>query len=149
MTHALHRLIYVSSSTDSFGKHDLDTVLAAATRNNAPRNVTGLLLYHDGNFFQVLEGAKADVDAIFAVIRNDRRHGGVIVLSSRPAEQRAFPRWSMGYIGAHALHPHQRDWLVDLNSRLHGEGSEKLSTVEGVNLQIDTFLSSFREFAAA
>jgi hypothetical protein len=53
----------------------------------------------------------------------------------------------MGYVGAHALHPSQRQWLVDLSARVCADDPAPLSGASGVNVHIEAFLSSFREFA--
>ena len=149
MTDNLHRLIYVSAARDEMSTQELDGLLAIARRNNTAASVTGLLLYHDGSFFQVLEGPKDAVMRIFSTIERDPRHGRVIVLQTKTAEARAFPNWSMGYMNAHALHPGQRANLLDLRQLTGGEQTAELTTSPIVSMHINTFLGSFREFAAA
>lgn len=55
-------LIYGSSSTDRFSEADLVPLLQQAREKNQRLNVTGMLLYRDGNFLQVLEGERETVD---------------------------------------------------------------------------------------
>jgi hypothetical protein len=55
-----------------------------------------MLLYKDGNFMQVLEGEEAPVQALYAKIRRDPRHRGVLSLLQGPVDDRQFPSWSMG-----------------------------------------------------
>jgi hypothetical protein len=143
----LRRLIYISSATREFGQAELDQILARSRANNSAHGLTGMLLFHDGCFFQVLEGDAAAIERTFATISRDMRHGGVIVLESRAVAERGFPHWSMGYVGAHALHPNQRQWLVDLSTRVCADNPAALSDVAGINVHIEAFLSSFREFA--
>lgn len=149
MTDNLHRLIYVSAARDEMSAVDLDRLLGTARHNNEAANVTGLLLYHDGSFFQVLEGPKDGVMRIFSKIERDPRHARVIVLQTKAAETRAFPNWSMGYMNAHALHPDQKANLVDLRQMTGWERPAELTTSAIVSTQINAFLGSFREFAAA
>jgi len=149
MTTILHRLIYVSAARVEMSPEELDNVLAVARRNNTAADVTGLLLYHDGSFFQVLEGPKDAVTRIFSTIERDHRHARVIVLQTKTAETRAFPNWSMGYMNAHALRPEQKAHLVDLRQMMGQEASASLSSSPAVSVQISSFLGSFREFAAA
>jgi len=106
-----------------------------------------MLLFHDGCFFQVLEGDADTIERTFATTSRDARHGGVIILESRAITERGFPQWSMGYVGAHALHPTQREWLVDLSARVASDAPTPLSQEARVNVHIDAFLSSFREFS--
>lgn len=142
----LRRLIYISSAAGEFGQSELDEILARSRSNNEARGLTGLLLFHDGCFFQVLEGEPAVVEQTFATISRDTRHSGVIVLESRAVSERGFPQWSMGYVGARQLHPTQSQWLVDLSARVAADDPAPLSEAAGVNVQIETFLSTFREF---
>lgn len=149
MSDQFHRLIYVSAAREEMSDQKLDGILAIARRNNEAAGVTGLLLYHDGSFFQVLEGPKDAVMGIFSMIERDHRHAGVIVLQTKTAETRAFPTWSMGYMNAHALHPGQKAHLVDLRQLTGGEHTAELTSSPMVSIQINAFLGSFREFAAA
>ena len=61
----LYHLAYLSQSTlgdnQVFIRNEVEQILAAAKRNNPPRNVTGALLYSGGYFCQLLEGAPAEV----------------------------------------------------------------------------------------
>lgn len=47
---------YVSSATQLLSTEQLDDLLLTCRRNNLARELTGALLYQDGNFIQVLEG---------------------------------------------------------------------------------------------
>ena len=142
-----HRLIYVSAAREEMTSEQLDSILAVARRNNEPAGVTGLLLFHDGSFFQVLEGPKEAVMRIFSAIEKDPRHSRVILLQTQAAASRAFPSWSMGYVKAHALRPDQKAHLVDLNRWVGREEPASLSSDPAVSIQINAFLGSFREFA--
>lgn len=144
----LHRVIYISSASGDASHIELDRILTTARINNSTLGVTGLLLVHDGAFFQVLEGPPEMVDLIFASIKKDRRHAGLIVLESARVTERAFPHWAMGYVDSHRLQPSQRAALIDLRGRMLGEVDGPLSASAKVNLHVDAFLRSFREFAA-
>ena len=93
----LFRLMYVSSGVRLFSDKELGELLAVARRNNAQLGISGMLLYLDGNFLQVLEGNESDVRRLLATIDKDVRHRGLIVLISQSIETRAFPDWSMGF----------------------------------------------------
>lgn len=147
MSTDLYRLIYVSASREEMTQNQLDGLLAVARRNNEAASVTGLLLYHDGSFFQTLEGPKDAVTRIFSTIERDHRHSRVIVLQTKSADTRAFPNWSMGFMNAHALRPDQKAHLVDLRHLVGHTPSASLSGSPAVSVQINAFLGSFREFA--
>ena len=96
-TKDLFQLMYISSGTRSHGDQVLEDILATARRENARLDISGLLLYLDGNFLQVLEGREADVRRLYAAIEKDTRHRGLVVLHAEPAKERVFAGWSMGY----------------------------------------------------
>ena len=93
---SIFRLMYISSGRRKFDAGELQEILAVSRKNNAEIDVTGMLLYLDGNFLQVLEGKRDDVEALYARILLDRRHRGAITLSGVEVEDRLFPDWAMG-----------------------------------------------------
>jgi hypothetical protein len=90
-------LVYVSSAVRPFSRVDLEDLLATSRDNNARAGITGMLLYKDGNFMQVLEGEEGPVRALYDKIGDDPRHRGKIVLRQGFTEERQFPGWSMGF----------------------------------------------------
>jgi hypothetical protein len=90
-------LAYVSSAVTPFTPAELRELLAKSHENNGQSNISGMLLYKDGNFMQVLEGEERDVRTLFDKIGRDRRHRGVLTLLQGPLAERQFPDWSMGF----------------------------------------------------
>lgn len=66
-------LVYVSSAVKLFSSAELQQLLRGARENNSSRDITGMLLYKDGNFMQVLEGEKEPVLALRDRISRDPR----------------------------------------------------------------------------
>nr|WP_245232496.1 BLUF domain-containing protein [Thiorhodococcus minor] len=106
---ALVHLIYVSTATQPLSAAELEKVLDASVRHNAPQGVTGMLLYASGSFMQVLEGEVAAIDETFSRIVEDPRHTAIMLLHRGPLSARRFQSWSMGFrhLGAEdaAAHP--------------------------------------------
>lgn len=50
-------LLYVSSSIKMLSKLDLEIYTNVFSKNNIKNNITGCMLYKDGNIMQYLEGA--------------------------------------------------------------------------------------------
>lgn len=90
-------LTYVSSASEPFSARHLRALLQKCVSNNRPRDVTGMLLYKDGNFMQVLEGEEKVVRAVHNVIAADPRHRGLMTLLQGSTPGRQFPDWSMGF----------------------------------------------------
>jgi hypothetical protein len=57
----MFHVVYVSSSTQLFTKSDLQILLQKARDRNTQLDLTGMLLYKDGSFMQVLEGKEEAV----------------------------------------------------------------------------------------
>ena len=96
---SLIHCIYASVATRPLAPTDLGQLLEVARANNQRRNLTGMLLYAEGSFFQVLEGAPEDVDAVFDRIAHDGRHENVTRIIREPIAARAFALWTMGFSG--------------------------------------------------
>jgi hypothetical protein len=149
MTHpqdaGLHRLTYLSSTRDDVHQEELDAILEVARANNPRHHITGLLLYHDRQFFQALEGPRQQVEQVFARIKTDRRHNGCLVLESRSVELRFFDGWSMAYASVSELGAAEKQNFLDL-TRVRGRyaGSEANDDAR-TRILIDSFLSSFRD----
>ena len=94
---ALVHLIYVSTAITLYDDVELDKMLESAVRHNAPQQVTGMLLYGDGNFMQVIEGEGAAIDETYGRIVKDPRHKHILLLEHGPTEGRQFSQWNMGF----------------------------------------------------
>ena len=73
--------------------------------NNYRQAITGMLLYAEGRYLQVLEGEMESVEALYEHIRSDSRHAQIVRMHSALVPQRLFTHWSMGYgrVSASAL----------------------------------------------
>ena len=90
----------------------LEHILAGARRQNREAGVTGLLLFHGGDFVQLLEGTREAVGHIYHdIIVHDRRHRAVNLCWQQAVETRSFTGWSMGYTSPAALDPAQTPHL--------------------------------------
>jgi hypothetical protein len=89
--------VYTSTATRHLTEDDLAELLRQCLRNNARVGLTGLLLYRDGRFMQVLEGPDDAVRDVFAVIAADDRHSEVRLLLDEGITERAFPDWGMAF----------------------------------------------------
>ncbi|MDQ6655099.1 MAG: BLUF domain-containing protein [Verrucomicrobiota bacterium] len=96
----LYSLIYVSIATGEFSENELTDILAISRANNSRDDITGMLLYKDRRFMQLLEGPETAVCAAYARIARDLRHRDAAILLEGPAAERDFTDWSMGF---HAL----------------------------------------------
>jgi hypothetical protein len=89
--------VYASAATRPFEPAELTALLQAARKHNDVAGLTGMLLYTEGSFFQVLEGAPDAVEALYTRIERDKRHEQVTKIVNEAIPGRAFANWTMGF----------------------------------------------------
>jgi hypothetical protein len=90
--------IYVSAASQSMGEDELASLLSHARENNGRLGLTGMLLFSEGSFFQVLEGEVETVERLYVRIAADPRHRQVTKVLQEPIAERAFASWTMGFL---------------------------------------------------
>jgi len=93
----MHQLLYVSEARPGLIRADIAEILRVSRLFNARNDITGLLLFADSSFLQVLEGERAVVEELYARIRRDERHFNVTTILSEARAGRVFGDWRMGY----------------------------------------------------
>jgi hypothetical protein len=93
----LIRCIYASTAESIFKESDIPALLDRARTANEGRGLTGMLLYIEGGFFQVLEGDEAVVDTVYGRIKVDPRHAKITLIIREPIAARDFSEWTMGF----------------------------------------------------
>ena len=114
----MRQIIYASNVTDEIvAPETLNTIVAQANKNNPRDKITGLLLYGDNLFFQVLEGPDEMIQDMKDRIWADPRHQGITELKNSAIEDRNFPDWSMGCFEMKGKYEQDGTWaIVDLDS---------------------------------
>ena len=93
----LSHLIYASTSPRGFDRQELLSLLMKARTANALLDITGMLLYENKNFFQVLEGSESAVTQLFQEICADKRHQAIVRIIQEPIAKRSFCDWTMSF----------------------------------------------------
>ena len=91
----LKHLVYWSIATEPMTNDELDDILIICRRNNRKAGITGLLVYHNGQFVQCLEGAEPIVGSTFTRIEPDPRHKDIRVVLDESVKDRSFEAWDM------------------------------------------------------
>lgn len=145
MDKKIFKLIYLSSETESFNEHELLTILEKSIKNNKNRGITGVLLYSGGNFIQLLEGPKDEVEALFKVISADKRHNNIIRLLAEYSDTRDFPDWKMGF---RKITPSMAEQKITGFSRLL-EGNEIAEDeMDNLSKKVKVLFNTFRRVAS-
>lgn len=123
----LYHLVYISSAIKDLKHSQLQDLVNTSCEKNKKHNITGLLIYVENNFLQVLEGSRKDVLELFENIQNDARHTSIIKLVSEAIDKRIFGDWSMALriIGAKELQARCNNLslleITDINEELARE----------------------------
>lgn len=108
----LFTLAYTSHAAHAFSFEELSEILEKIRASNAQRDITGILVYKNGVFFQVLEGQEQVVRETYDKIQQTSRLKSFKCHLAEPIEKRTFSNWSMGF---HNLEEEQAD-MNALNS---------------------------------
>ncbi|WP_275887971.1 EAL domain-containing protein [Azonexus hydrophilus] len=91
----LYYLLYVSRSRALMTEEELLDLLQRVRRHNRLTGVSGCLIYHEGEFMQLLEGRQEDLQVLRDKIAADQRHEGFRVVAEGPLQRRVFNDWGM------------------------------------------------------
>ncbi len=118
---------------------ELEAILQESRENNSELGLTGMLLYYEGAFMQVLEGSEEVVRSLYMRIAQDPRHHRILPLLEEYIAERNFPDWSMGY---HRLQPDEATHLEGFIS--FAEADHFLAYFEDTPQESLLLLQSFR-----
>ncbi len=90
-------LVYFSRAARPLSANALHHLLRTSRERNTQRGITGMLLYSNGNFLQVIEGTDSSITELMAKVGKDLRHHSLSRLAVRPIEKREFSEWSMAF----------------------------------------------------
>ena len=91
----MKRLTYISKASD-LTTEQLNNIAEVSIVNNQRDNITGVLLYLNGIFFQVIEGEEEPIDLLYRKILVDDRHTDILCLKTEcDVSERIFPSWAM------------------------------------------------------
>lgn len=96
----MYQLIYTSVAVKNFSQDELISMLKSFRARNKSNQISGILVYNDREFIQLLEGRKEIIHQLYERIRQDPRHQHVKTFHEAPVFERHFSDWSMGFINA-------------------------------------------------
>jgi len=94
----MRQVFYVSRVRPGLRDADIAAILSESRMRNRRFDITGALTVTGDYFGQFIEGRTADLEPLLASLARDERHVDLKVLLDRLVGQRAFPRWSMGFV---------------------------------------------------
>jgi hypothetical protein len=102
----LERIVYQSTASQDFGSLALFQLLTEAQLRNDQLQITGHLLFLDGQFTQCFEGPSEKVEQLWQSIQRDKRHKNIELLVRHKSDERRFPEWTMAFSTDSSLYVH-------------------------------------------
>ena len=99
----LVELSYLSEAVSDMSFLGLMRLLESARTFNQKNGITGILLYDNQQFGQIIEGERANVMKAWKRIQDDKRHHRIELLEIREIEERSFPEWLLRFYGGETL----------------------------------------------
>ncbi|WP_432412912.1 BLUF domain-containing protein [Rasiella sp. SM2506] len=90
-----YTLCYVSKATEGLEDTAIEDIFSTTLQKNNNIGIHGILLHGMGDFFQVLEGDKQVIEALFEdEIKHDSRHSNIFEVIRRETPNPIFSKYS-------------------------------------------------------
>ncbi len=139
---ATYKLIYVSQAQETICYRDIDEILKKSRKNNEFYDVSGILIFSDGYFIQLLEAASADiVRTTLSRIIKDPRHHTVRIIREWNCTERSLKNHTMAFL--------DQDLQEKSHQFLQKLFSDSMSLQYPTKLEFVDFFKSFETAAPA
>ena len=97
----LETFVYCSRAAEGIDDAEVGRIIELSQRRNVARDITGVLVFGSGVFFQWIEGPPTQVENLIASLHGDPRHDDIVTLDrSVENRERLYPNWEMEWVGA-------------------------------------------------
>jgi hypothetical protein len=97
----LQTFVYCSRAAEGVDDIEVGRIVESAQRRNLAREITGVLVFGSGVFFQWIEGPPPQMQNLIASLHGDPRHYDVVSLDqSEERRERLYPNWDMERVAA-------------------------------------------------
>ncbi len=93
----LKTISYVSTAHPTLTDSDINELLETVKERNNAYNITGILMYSSGNFFQVIEGQRDILLEVYEKIKLDQRHFNLIKIFDREIADTSFSEYHSSF----------------------------------------------------
>ena len=95
-------ITYVSTADYSLEESEVERLLIESEISNNENNLSGILLFSEGNFLQVLEGKKETILSLYETILNDKRHHSVLKILGKDISQELYNGYQSKFLSEHS-----------------------------------------------
>ena len=118
---AVFHLVYISEAVADISYTDIRDILDVSRRRNLEDGITGLLIFRDGYFLQLLEGEEKKVRATLGRILQDERNYSLRLLIETQGDERLYANWAMAFYDADISANATQDLVTLFDACLDGE----------------------------
>jgi ethanolamine ammonia-lyase large subunit len=93
-----YAIAYVSTASTDLQEQEIDDIMAKTNEYNSGEKITGILLYNERNFFQLIEGEKKTIQNLYEKIKQDYRHKNIIKILEKTVSEPAFDGYLTDFI---------------------------------------------------
>jgi hypothetical protein len=93
----LSTVYYISSASKSLENLNLKHLYNTSKINNAQQHITGILIYQNGNFLQILEGENKNINKLYRLIKRDNRHTNILQIINKSILAPIFEDYQTGF----------------------------------------------------
>jgi len=93
----LQRIVYASAASQAYAAPQLEQLVSKARERNGRAGISGMLIYHEQFFLQLIEGPGPALNSLFARLRADAGHHRIVLLLRERIVQRTFADSAMGF----------------------------------------------------
>ncbi|MEM1409387.1 MAG: BLUF domain-containing protein [Pseudomonadota bacterium] len=126
----MRRVVYISRATSEITDQDLNDIIEESRRSNAKIDVTGVLIHHQGRFFQCIEGPHQKVSELLEKIERSSKHDQIDVLLNERITERLFGCWAMAsgrYVSAEQNNRFEK--FLNLVDLLNGAAARRSAAI--------------------
>ncbi|SHI76721.1 BLUF domain-containing protein [Aquimarina spongiae] len=91
-------ICYISNASEKLTDQDIETLLLDAKVFNNQNNISGILIYSDFTFFQVIEGEYNIIKSLFERIEQDYRHYNILKILEIKSEKKEYHKYNTNFI---------------------------------------------------
>lgn len=93
-----YAISYVSTARVGLKEQEINDIMAKTNKHNTAEKITGILLYNEINFFQLLEGEKETIQNLYEKIKQDPRHKDIIKILEKPVSKSPFDGYLTDFV---------------------------------------------------
>jgi len=132
-------IIYLSKSSRALHPQEIEILLSTSRNNNIDNDITGILLYTQGYFLQILEGPLRNLNELLKRITNDDRHHQIRLLCRKKITNRKLPKWTMGFYSPEEDNRTLNSTIESANKSTIEDTIDSYSSLQNyINHQIDS-----------